>query len=136
MRVFLTNNENLVIGGFESVLYKDIDKISDGEAYVLYMDELLINSLHYESLSEEFYKILRKVAYDGSIIIQGIDINLLAKKIIWENISGEEMQHAIYISKNIIEWKDVKSALIEQNFSIKRVELNSYKFIIEASRND
>jgi hypothetical protein len=37
--------------------------------------------------------------------------------------------------KNAITWKEVKNVLLDRGFSISRVELNGYEFIIEAKRD-
>jgi len=138
MKVFLTNNDIGPIGYKIFSLY-DLNNICDGECYEIYLDDYLINSFPIDtlinSLEDVLSSILNKVAINGIIIITGVDIDLFARDLVWGNLSYDTKQSIMEEVKNAITWKEVKTILLDRGFSISRVELNGYEFIIEAKRD-
>jgi hypothetical protein len=136
MKVFLTNNDIGPIG-YEVFSIYNLDDICDGECYEIYMDHFLINSFgidEIQTMSEHLNKILKKVAIDGVIIIQGIDINLFARDIIWGNIKYYDQQDIMLSLKNAITWKEIRDILLGCGFTINRVELDGPEFVLEGKR--
>jgi len=138
MKVFLTNLDLGPIG-YEIFSIYNLDDICDGECYEIYMDEFLINSFPIDSLknslSENLSLILKKVAIDGVIIIHGLDIDLFARDIIWGNLDYETKQSIMDTVQNAITWKQVRDILLNNGFTINRVELDGPEFVLEAKRD-
>lgn len=138
MRVFLTNSNVGPIGYKKFNLY-NLDDICDGECYEIYLDDYLINSFRIDvlinTLENVLCSILDKVAINGTVIIPGVDIDLFARDLVWGNLSYDTKQSVMEHVKNAITWKEVKVVLLDRGFSITRVELNGYEFIIEAKRD-
>lgn len=138
MKVFLTNNDIGPVGYKAYSLY-NLNDICDGECYEIYMDDYLINSFFIDTLinnlEDVLCSILNKVAINGTVIISGVDIDLFARDLVWGNLSYDTKQSIMEQVKNAITWKEVKRILLDRGFSITRVELNGYEFIIEAKRD-
>ena len=135
MKVFLTRRD-ISVEGYKNLDISDLDNISDGECYNMYMDDMLINSFAFNDFEYEFTRIIKKIAIGGSIIINGIDIKLFARDIIWENITNDQIQGIIYNISSAITWNEVVSFINKYNFKTKRVELNGSSFILEAIREN
>jgi hypothetical protein len=130
MKVFLTYNDVGPIG-YKKYSLSQLNRVCDGECYEIYLDDFVINSFPIDDLSS----ILDKVAINGTIIIPGVDIDLFARDLVWFNLSYEGKQRIMKNVKNAITWKEVKTILLDRGFSISRIELNGYEFIIEAKRD-
>jgi len=138
MKVFLTSNDIGPVGYKRCNLY-NLNEICNGECYEIYLDDYLINSFPIDTLINMLGNVLSfildKVAINGTIIIPGVDIDLFARDLVWGNLSYDTKQKVMKEVKNAITWKEVKTILLDRGFSISRVELNGYEFIIEAKRD-
>lgn len=130
--IFLTNKD-IEVQGYQTLHISNIDEICDGECHNIYMDHGLINTFPFYHLKEIMDKILAKLAYGGSITIQGVDINLLMRSILWNDINKEEQNMVIQECHNAIGWHDIK-LILDQSYKVSNIKLDKYNFIMEIVR--
>jgi len=133
MKIFLTNRD-VVVEGYKNIHVDNIDDICDGECYQIYLDDLLINSFPILETQERLNTWLKKVELGGRIIIQGVDIDLFSRDIVYDLIEKEQQQAILQNMRCSLTWKEVKEFVTESSFDITRVELNGCNFILEAKR--
>lgn len=136
MNVLLVNDtEKYKSNGIFKVYHiDDLDDICDGECSNIYLQDDLINYFPYCQLYIFLYNILQKVSITGSITVSGVDIELLAKDIIHNNIK-EELNNIILSLNNATRWIEIRDYFLMNGFKIKRVELNGPYFIVEAEND-
>ena len=133
MKIFLTNRD-VTVEGYKNIHVDSIDEVCDGECYQIYLDDLLINSFPILETHDRLNSWLRKVEVGGRIIIQGVDIDLFARDIVYDLLEKEQQQSILQSMRCSLTWKEVKEFVCGSGFDVVRVELNGCNFILEANR--
>jgi 2-polyprenyl-3-methyl-5-hydroxy-6-metoxy-1,4-benzoquinol methylase len=130
MRIALTTNKQQNITDYTSVLPQELNNIPDGS-----VEEILcLDTIDYISNKSDIFTILaKKLKYNGTIIIHGIELYLVCKAFSDGELTFDETNNFLS-GKSLLTIVDCKLHINNNNLTIISQDLNGYSYAFKAVR--
>ena len=137
MKVHVVTKNEEHIGGYERVEVAngklELERFSDNECmHILASDAL--DELSYENVKKFLASARQKLRMEGSVVVGGVDMRLLARHIINGSISTEDANQTLFNKKSCSDVSLVSDMLAELGLIIMSTRISGIHYEIEASR--